>query len=1047
MSSSNARLQYWRLPEITGVSRLPGRASLLPYDSAGAALSGSAARVHSLNGRWRFRLVGTVEETPQDFIAPNCKTADWAEIAVPGNWTMQGFGRPHYTNVQMPFPGYPPEPPLENPTGLYRTEFEVPASFRDKRVVLHFAGVESCFEVWLNGKSVGIGKDSRLPSEFDVTDALVAGKNTLAVQVVKWSDASYIEDQDHWWQAGIYRDVFLCATERVYIEDVFARAGFDAASGAGSLRLSVRAGGLAAAGYRVRAELHDQNGRLLPSDTLLAELPFTAGNPYGAARGRDATAELAAEFPGVEPWSAESPNLYTLVVSLLDIAGREVEATRVRVGFRSIEVKNRELSINGKKVLIKGANRHDHHDRTGKTIDRETMLADIRLLKAHNFNAVRCSHYPNDALWLELCDEYGLYLIDEANIECHAFYDLLASDPRYQAAFLDRGMRMLLRDRNHPSVIMWSLGNESGYGPHHDAMAAWMRSADGTRPIHYEGAIAKNWSGGHTATDIVCPMYPSIASLVEWVTTSSDERPLIMCEYAHAMGNSCGNLKEYWQAIESHRGLQGGFIWEMLDHGIVKQAPDGREYWAYGGDFGDEPNDVNFCCDGLVFPDRTPHPAMAECKKLFQPLGVSASNLAAGEFLVKNKYDFTSLQHVSGRFELGVDGRVVHKGELPRFDTAPGKSSRFTLAYRVPPLARGQEATLTFRFFDTRKQPLLGENHELGSEQFELPVASSLPAPARARGLSGALEIVRPGAVLGVRAPEFELDFDPASGRVARWEVRGCARLLEGPRLDVWRAPIDNDGIKKWDMVRGKKDQWRVLGKWMDAEYDQLKFSVSSVAIEPTAGGNVSIRLRVQATGAKAELALVDDQELLVLGDGTLCFRHRFSVPAGLPDLPRLGVGLRLPAGLESLAWFGRGPYESYCDRKAAALVGRYESTVSAEYVPYIMPQEHGNKTDVRWLALQNARGEGVLASASGLIEGNASHYSAAALTHALHTIDLSPDPEVHLHLDVKQRGLGGASCGPDTLEQYRVPPGEYTLAYRLIALEAGDDPGLLHRS
>jgi len=1039
----------WMAPECTGINRLAGRATLLPYASAAQALTGGKAFVRSLNGEWDFRLVARVEDTPAAFPRVDFATKGWKAITVPGNWTMQGFEQPHYTNVRMPFaPARPPVVPEANPTGLYRTTFTVPKAWAKRRVVLHFAGVENCFSVWVNGTAIGFGKDSRLPSEFDITSALVAGDNTLAVQVIKWSDSSYLEDQDHWRQGGIHRDVYLIATAPSWIEDVFCNAGYDHVTGAGSLAVRVKGGGLTAAGWTAQVQIHDATGKALLKKPLIGELPHDL---YSHTDKIEATVELKAALAKVAPWTAETPSRYTVVVSLRDPKGVEVEATRTTVGFRTVVIRNRELLINGKMVYIRGANRHDHHDRTGKAVGRETMLKDIAVLKAHHFNAVRCSHYPNDPLWLDLCDEHGLYLIDETDLECHHHYGMLAHEPRYAAAFLDRASRMVLRDRNHPSVICWSLGNESGYGPNHDAMAAWMRHADKSRPIHYEGAICRansDWDKGHAATDLVCPMYPSVADLVQWATSTTDWRPLIMCEYAHAMGNSCGNLKEYWEAIESHHGLQGGFIWELLDHGIVKTTEDGREYWAYGGDFGDTPHDTNFCCDGLLWPDRTPHTAMHECKALFQPLSVRVANAATGEVVVRSKYDFIRSGHLKGTWELRVDGSVVQRGDLPKLDLAPGEEKRVGVPCTMPQLHAGQEAHLDLHFRDTRDLPLLGRNHAAVSAQIDLP-ASAAPTVARAATGGTRLSIEETQGVLRVRNDRVELDLDRVTGRIAAWRVAGVDLLSAGPLTTAWRAPIDNDGIRAWDMQRkdpAKNPRLKPVTRWMNAGLDDLHHAVDRLSAKAGVDG-VRISARLLTWGDDRKQAIVEDQELLVQSDGTLRLVHRYAVPKGLPDLPRLGVELVAPDAFEAMTWFGRGPHESYCDRKVGALVGRYDSTVRDRYVPYIMPQEHGNITDLRWLALRRPDGVGFVASAEGLIDGKATRHPDQQLTKARHTIDVAAVDRVHLHLDVRQRGLGGNSCGPDTLQQYLIPSGmDYRLAYRLVPLAAGADPGLVAR-
>lgn len=986
------REAYWTQPECTGVNRLRGRATALPYAGAEDALADRDAFVLALDGRWSFLLVDSPEDTPTDFAAPDLDSSDWDEADVPGNWTMQGFDSPHYTNVVMPFePDDPPQVPADNPTGLYRTGFDIPAGWAGRRLVLSFGAVTSCFAVWVNGAFVGVGKDSRGPSEFDVTDAVRTGTNTLAVQVVRWSDASYLEDQDQWWQAGINRSVSLYATAPTFLHDVSAAADYDHTTGRGSLRIDAIVGNVPDPQWTVRIGLFDQNGA-----PVLVEPPTAAVWGEGRSWPRDGVATASADIAEVSPWSAETPTGYTVVVSLHDGDGTEVEATRIRVGFRSVEVRDRKLLVNGRAVYLKGVNRHEHHDSRGSAVDRETMRRDIALLKACNVNAVRCSHYPPDPYWLELCDDYGLYVIDEANIESHAHYDLLALDSRYASAFLDRGSRMVLRDRNHPSVIGWSLGNESGYGPSHDALAGWIRATDDSRPLHYEGAIRPDWATGRAASDIVCPMYPSIAQIVEWAETTTDDRPLIMCEYAHAMGNSCGSLADYWEAIRGHDGLQGGFVWELIDHGILKSTEDGRDYWAYGGDFGDEPNDGNFCCDGLVWPDRTPHPAMHECKAVFAPVRAAAADLSNGELVVRNEYGFLDLSHVRASWEVAVDGQVVESGTLPPL-WAPAGGHQLAI---VPISARqpAGESHLLVRFHDTRDDALLGRDHEIGWAQFALGCT-----------------------VDGVATPGGDaLDVDRSTGAV-RWQV-GDEQLAFAPVPTVWRAPIDND--------RQVEDRWRTWG------LDTARYEVGSVDVD----GSVAV--------VRGRLALVGHERRVTAGaGGVLHVEEAFEVPADLDDLPRLGVTFDLPAGFEELTWLGRGPHESYCDRTASTAVGRWKSTVDEQYVPYIYPQEHGNHVDVRWLALRRADGAGVLVSGVGLFEAKAGHYSDATLAAARHTVDLVRDDVVHVALDVRQRGLGGGSCGPDTLARYLVPTGVSRLAYRLVPLARGDDPAARHRA
>lgn len=717
----------WMAPEIFQVNRLPARATLYPFPSVDDARSGereNSSWFQLLNGDWDFHPAPSPEAAPQDFMQENfAPDENWKQLTVPSNWAMQGYDKPHYTNVQMPFPDEPPRVPQANPTGCYRTKFAVREEWKNRRVVIHFGGVESVLCVWINGQAVGIGKDTRLPSEFDITPLVKFGEeNVLCAACIKWSDATFIEDQDQWWLGGIYRDVFLYSTEKVFIQDVFAVGNLADDYTTEVLNVTATAGFASEPqdGLVFEAQLFDAAGNAV-FDALRHEVSTARGWQPRRFQG-----VFKQEIPNVQSWNHESPALYTLAVSLLGGESRVLESTSCRVGFRRVEVKARELLINGKAVMIKGVNRHEWDDQNGKTLTRESMINDIVLMRQHGFNAVRTAHYPDDALWYDLCDEYGLYLIDEADVESHDFEKFLCRDARYASQFLERAIRMVERDKNHASIILWSLGNESGYGPNHDAMAGWIRSCDPSRPLHYEPA-SQGWERGEIngarATDIICPMYPTIENIVKWAKKDNgDARPMILCEYSHAMGNSNGSLADYWQAFENHQGLQGGFIWEWVDHGILQTSKDGEKYWAYGGDFGDAPNDLNFVCDGLVSPDRTTHPAMMECKKLFQPFAVQWKNEARGEIEIRSKLDFTNLDWLRGQWVLEVEGEVVARGDLEDFSVAPQQS--ITAQLPLPSTLPEGEAFLKVTFFSVTKTSWCDAGFEIGWEQLKVENAA-----------------------------------------------------------------------------------------------------------------------------------------------------------------------------------------------------------------------------------------------------------------------------------------------------------------------------------
>lgn len=979
----------WESPELTSLNRLQPRATLVPFPTPelAATLDPGRSPLHRvLGGAWEFRRAAR----PEQAAAALRRGGAWDTVEVPSLWTMQGYDDPHYTNVQMPFPNLPPQVPEENPTGIYRRTFSVPRGWRRRRLVLGFGGVEGVLYVVLNGHPIGISKDSRTPAEFDVTNLVHhGGPNELVAAVVRWSDASFVEDQDQWWHAGISRDVYLYAQGETHIRDVFARGDLADDCRDGRLHVSAEVGGPLAAGAELEATLLDPRGQAIAAASFHGSLDLDVAGPHR--------------------WSAEEPSLYTLVVTL---PGRPAECVACRVGFRRVEMRDARLLVNGRPVQIRGVNRHDHDDTRGRVVSRELMEADARLMKQSNVNAVRTSHYPNDPFWLDLCDRYGLYAVDEANIESHAFYDEICRDPRYTSAFVERVQNMVERDKNHPSVILWSLGNESGYGPNHDAAAGWVRARDPSRPLHYEGAIARDWSGGRAATDVICPMYASVEQIEAWAETTDDPRPLILCEFSHAMGN-WGGLADYYAAFERHGRLQGGFIWEWIDHGIRARDARGRAYWKYGGDFGDMPNDANFCADGLVWPDREPHPGLYELKFLARPVLVEARG--GGRFLIRNRRDFADLSDLEGTWELAVEGAVTRRGKLPPLEVPAGGS----LDVRLDLGAAGRgERFVTFRFSLRRATAWAPAGHELAWQQLVLPSRAARPAAGvlRARpGHSDGTFTLQGG---GTRAV-----VDAGTGTLTELcRLGGRNVLRSGPKLQLWRAATDNDGLRLLP-ERGTG----VLPRWLELGLDRIEHRVESVRAAP---GGVDVVHAVSGRGCWDDA--VHRQRYRLLDTGGLLVENDVRFGPDLRDLPRVGVVLLLAPGLERLEWFGRGPWEDYPDRLASTVVGSFRSTVADEYVPYILPQEHGRHSDVRRLALTDARGFGLAVEGRPLISFTASHFTAADLYAARHTCDLEPRQEVVLSLDHAQRGLGTSACGPDTHPRHRLTVARYRFSYVL---------------
>ncbi len=973
-----------------------------------------------LDGTWRFQLLRQPDAPTDD---------NWHDATVPGCWTMQDtWDLPHYTNVQMPFSGEPPHVPELSPTGVYERAFEVPSAWAGRRIVLHVGAAESVLVVRVNDTQVGLSKDSHLAAEFDVTDVVRKGTNTLNLRVVKWSDASYIEDQDQWWHGGVTRSVFLYTTPRTRLADIRAIGGLadDLTTGTLDVRVEVTyEHPMPEPGWVVevqvdgideplRAELptpgpRDERGgwsreRWQLQGRRSAGLPLTDSEQVEWQEMYDwqmpppaGVASWNLQIPGAPLWSAEEPRLSKVHVLLRSPSGLVVQEATIRVGYRRVEIQGLDLLVNGQRVMIRGINRHDFNQHTGRVVTREEMREDLIQMKRFGFNAVRTSHYPNDPAFLDLTDELGLYTVDEADIESHAFWGTLCDDPRYLEAWVSRVQRMAIRDKNHASVILWSLGNESGHGTSHEASAAWLRRYDDSRPIQYEGAVRFDWTSDQGVSDITNPMYPTISSIVDHAKSGLQRHPFILLEYSHAMGNSNGTLAEYWEAIESTAGLQGGFIWEWWDHGLMQRLPDGRRRWAYGGDFGDVPNDGNFCIDGMVWPDRRPKPALWEHQQLAAPVVVSATTatLGRGEIEIRNRGFFRDLAWLRADYELSVDGKVVREGVLKLPPVPPQGAAVISIPdWNLTADPSGHERWLTIHFTTASAAAWAPEGYEVCWAQLEL-------------GSSGPPRLNRP------RSPgDSSVEVD-ADGLLVH------PQLAASPRLSLWRAPTDNDRIG------GMAAEWQAWG------LDDMNRTVQSVTRE---GGTTDVCAEYRGRGG---IVVEHRQQLTELESGAILVEEEATIPEAVTDLARVGAVLEITPGLERLEWLGRGPHETYPDRRVGGAHGIWQSTVTEQYVPYIKPQENGGHADVRWLRLADGDGVGVQITLDRPRQVSATHFHAADLAAVGHDIDLVPRAETVVHIDAAHRGLGTASCGPDTLPKYIPGAGTYRWSWTLEPLGA----------
>lgn len=1038
-------VKLWAMPEIVGLNRLVGRSPLLPHRSVDGAVSGEPAKspwYRSLNGTWRFRLSPAPEEVPVGFSLPGYSVAKWSEIQVPGTWTMQGYGRPPSAEIEVPLPDFPPRLPKANPTGLYRTSFPLSSVWAKRRTILHFDGVESAFVVYVNGGEVGMSKDSRSPAEFDITPFVSVGENTLALKVVRWSDGSFVEERDEWRMGGVFRDVYLYSTASVYIHDLSLSATLadDYTTGLFSATVAIGSERELDRDLLVEVQLYGADRRPLWRNPLKGRVAADYGDS-------GYTVEVAREVTTPRRWSAEDPYLYWAVATLKPAkGGGAIEVVACRCGFRRVEVRERQLLVNGKRVYLRGVNRRELDAVGGKCISRETMERDARLLKGFNINAVRASHYPNHPAWYDLCDEYGIYLIDEANIQTDA-KARLAADPTWLTLFLDRGSRMVLRDKNHPCVIAWSLGGPSGYGPNHEALARWIRSYDPRRPLLYEGGsgVGRSPDGrltfGDRLSDIVAPAFPAIGSLVEWADRSGEDRPLIMSEYAPSVGNATGGLKEYWEAIESHHGLQGGFVSGWV--GAELRPPDGSSSSPRGvaaGNGGKALEGPRRVEGSLIWPDRSPRPALWELKKIGEPVRVRERNLKEGRILVENRQDFTTLSWLNGSWELLVDGVVVARGALPHLETAPGASEEVTVPIGRPELLAGQECFLHVRFTTAVETIWAAVGEEVAWEQFLMPIKSPKPSLP---SIEGKLTVARKGNGTLIAGGFLEVRVDRRSGRLASIKWHGHELLFSGPVMSLFRAPTDSDGPK---LLPGRNGT--LLDAWLAAGMDRPTLQTRRAAVKRgEGGGTVVVSLQHVASTKSLGPCFEHTHEYTIYPGGEIHVVNTFTADKRLPELPRVGVVLSVMKGLEHVRWLGRGPHESYADRKCGAAVGLYEGSVAEQFVPYVVPQENGNKTDVRWLSLEDERGVGILFAADGVMECGVSHYSTLDLFKAREIRELKPSPDVFVYLDLHQRGVGPASDEQSALERFRITPGSFRFAYWIRGFVRGEeDPGLLAR-
>ncbi|USD66634.1 beta-galactosidase [Vibrio sp. SCSIO 43136] len=1011
----------WENPQVVNQHTLKAHSPLFGYRSKADALAQANSNRRSLNGLWQFKLFAKPELVDEQFIATDFAGNDWDKITVPSNWQMQGYDKPIYANVKYPFEVKPPFVPEDNPTGCYRTEFELTESDLAETLRIIFDGVNSAFHLWCNGQWVGYSQDSRLPSEFDLSAFVKAGTNQIAVMVIRWSDGSYLEDQDMWWLSGIFRDVTLLSKPAECIEDVFITPTLDACYRDGSLSITTQLKG--------RSNLQVQT-QLFDGDELIASVTDKPHNKRIDERGSYADvvfSTLAVREP--KQWSAELPNLYRVVVSLLCPDGQHLESESYNVGFRAVEIKDGQLTLNGEPLLIRGVNRHEHHPELGHVMTEEDMIQDIKLLKQNNFNAVRTAHYPNHPRWYELCDEYGLYVCDEANIETHGMEPMnrLSNDPQWSNAYMSRFTQMVMRDKNHASIIIWSLGNESGHGATHDAMYAWAKQYDPSRPVQYEGGGANT-----SATDIICPMYARVDATVEdeavpkwpikkWVSLPNEQRPLILCEYAHAMGNSLGSFADYWDAFRDYPRLQGGFIWDWVDQGLTKTAPNGDKYWAYGGDFNDEINDRQFCINGLIFPDRTLHPTIEEAKYCQRMITLALVEQSSSALVLNatSEYLFKSTDNERLTWTLLEDGQAIASGEC-ELSLAPKQTQRIDIELDYATKA-GAKYHLNTDIILKESTAWAQAHHILSSEQFALTNENSLELPTAKPSDSLTIQSTDSDVVVNCGIQSQQWHWDLASGLLQAWSVEGEEQLASPLSDNFFRAPLDNDiGVSEIDNV--DPNAW--ICRWQEAGIGEWQRECIGFEADQS-----SSAVRITSTFAyryQDQLQAITTWYYQINDQGECSLEVDVKLAEHLPPMPRIGITLGLPLSEQSIEWRGLGPFENYPDRLAAARYGHYALDLEALHTNYIFPTDNGLRCGTDRLKVNRIQVDGEFMF-------NASRYSQAMLATAKHTYDLVGADTIELNIDHAHMGVGGDdSWSPSVHQEFRLQKKHYRYALTL---------------
>lgn len=1024
-------MKIWENHQVDGINRMPARAHFLTFPDREKALLGSNRYTHAfknLNGVWKFMFLDAPEYSPEGFYESGFDTTSMDDITVPGNWQLQGYGKMHYSDLWYNFPINPPYVPTENPTGIYKRIFYVENSFAGKQIIIRFCGVDSAYHLWINGQEVGYSKGARNEAEFDITDLVRVGEeNDITVRVYQWSDGTYLEDQDMWWESGIFRDVELIGVPKNGINDYKVEADLDDTYTDGLL--SVNASLRSEESVQVTFELLDAQGVSVLKETVASE-----GNKVA----------FKATVKEAKHWTAETPYLYKMLITV-EKDGEVIEVIPQNVGFRNIRLNGDTFLVNGVAIKFKGMNRHDYNPRNGRVVAKEEIEKDIILMKQFNVNAIRTCHYPDSYYLYDLCDQYGMYVIDETDLECHGFeltgnYSWISDDPTWELAYVSRMVRMIERDKNYPCILMWSLGNESSSGCNFFKMTEVAHQMDSTRLVHYEGDFDMEYA------DVYSTMYtwlenPAKPFLMKDIIENS-KHPHLLCEYCHAMGNGSGNLKEYQDLFYAHDKLQGGFIWEWFDHGIETYTEDGEKYYRYGGDFGDDPSNKDFCIDGMLMPDRTPSPGLYEYKKVVEPITTTEVDLEKGIICLLSRYDFADLDQFRMVYNIMEDDVMIFSGSMDLPSIPARTSKELTIPYDLSSIqpVPGAEYYVNISYQLKETTPYAPAGHELATAQFKLPVyregIECIP--------EGTLKVTKNHTTLRAEGANFHVDFDLVRGNIIGVVRDGMKIMSKGPRLTLWRAPISNDMeiIDQLKKVYFLHLEHEVV---MDIHYEEdghfLKMTVKTIngttnsawhfdttyeyVVCPT--GDVLIRVSGIPAGK------LEDTGATMSANGSSANMAMGGKLGCAPDMfPRIGVTMHLDESMENVRYFGRGPRENYSDSKEAGLMGVYENTVDGLFTNYVVPQANGNHMDCKWVSLTNDRGMGLVASTEDSFNFSASFYEEKDLDVAKHTCDLVKRDYVVFNIDYKQNALGSYSCGQWQLDKYRAKNEPFTINFRV---------------